>query len=886
MVDLKLINTYLQYYMTARIYKCFIASPADTQEERDLCDKVFEEINKNLGAHLNFRVESIKWEKDTRPSFGSDGQDVINHQILKDYELFIGIMWKKFGTPTLRAESGTEEEFNNAYEKYNKDGNVEIMLYFNSSPLPQDFDLDQYCKVKTFKKKVSELGALYNTYNGTAEFEPLLRDHISNYFIELLGKKDESDSSADPNNILRSTFEKKLNDALCAFSAQPTIWLEPILSSSNEISQNPDENHQSKVVVNDLFEEPKSIIIKSPPQFGLTCLSHFLVKEAWNKGQLWLQVDAKEIKRNSVEKAIELSLSELKQSLSEVKCIILDSWSVHLFGAMKLLKNLCNTYKDIPIIVMQTIDDNKFTKEANNEVISREFDVLHLLALPRTQIRKVVSHYNNKVGIGEEDVVLDKIISDLNNLNIHRTPYNCLTLLKVSERYFDESPVNRTRMIEMILIVLFDLGEIPTYKTKPDMKDCEYVLGRFCEKMIKSENYCFALKDFIANLISFCDEKLIELDVQIVFDIMVQNNIIVQRDTGFEFRSFYWIYYFGAKRMHVDKSFCDYIFENKKYVECPEIIEFYTGIDRNREDALKILKNDLNETRITVEGKLGLPMEMNPFKLAQWHPSDENIAQIQKEISQDVMKSSLPEEVKDQHADRTYNQLQPYNQSIQKIFEEYSVVILMQKIKATSRALRNSDYVDPDLKREVLNMITQGWEQLSKVLLALTPILASKGRAAFEGADFELAGDFGETFEQRVNRIIQVNPTNVVGIFRDDLFSNKMGPLLFDVAKNETNELRKHTLMLLLVFERPSGWKEQVQKYIIDVSKNSFYLYDIVNALRSKYRFSFADEKELNEMAFLIKMGLAKHEFGEKKPNLKSIQRINNENLPVREVVE
>jgi hypothetical protein len=181
-------------------------------------------------------------------------------------------------------------------------------------------------------------------------------------------------------------------------------------------------------------------------------------------------------------------------------------------------------------------------------------------------------------------------------------------------------------------------------------------------------------------------------------------------------------------------------------------------------------------------------------------------------------------------------------------------------------------------------MITQGWEQLSKVLLALTPILASKGRAAFEGAGFELAGDFGETFEQRVNRIIQVNLTNVVGLFRDDLFSNKIGPLIFDVARNETNELRKHTLMLLLVFERPSGWKEQVQKYIVDVSKNSFYLYDIVNALRSKYRFAFADEKELNEMAYLIKMGLAKHEFGEKKPNLKSIGRIKNDNLPVREI--
>lgn len=108
------------------------------------------------------------------------------------------------------------------------------------------------------------------------------------------------------------------------------------------------------------------------------------------------------------------------------------------------------------------------------------FNVLHLLALPRTQIRKVVCEYNKSKDIGEEDIVLSKVVTDLDTLNIHRTPLNCITLLKVSEKHFDESPVNRTNMLEMVLFVLFNLEGIPTYKTKPDLKDCEYVLGCFC----------------------------------------------------------------------------------------------------------------------------------------------------------------------------------------------------------------------------------------------------------------------------------------------------------------------------------------------------------------------------------------------------------------------
>ncbi len=40
--------------MNTKIYKCFIASPSDTSRERDICDKVFSEINKGIGQYHNF----------------------------------------------------------------------------------------------------------------------------------------------------------------------------------------------------------------------------------------------------------------------------------------------------------------------------------------------------------------------------------------------------------------------------------------------------------------------------------------------------------------------------------------------------------------------------------------------------------------------------------------------------------------------------------------------------------------------------------------------------------------------------------------------------------------------------------------------------------------
>lgn len=865
-----------------KIYKCFIGSPSDTTQEREICDKVFEEINTSIGDSLGFRIESRKWEKDTFPAFGKDAQDIINKQLGDDYNIFVGIMWKKFGTPTPRAASGTEEEFLNAYEIWKKKNELNIMFYFNKESIPpDDIEIEQLEKVREFKKTVSSYGGLFHEYNGVDEFETDFKRHIQKVLINKINCN--STIVLQNNPKITELFEKRFKESLQTYSSQPIFWIDPVLSKSDELLPNPDDDKDSLVDVTEIYNSPKTLIIKAPPQFGLTSLSHFIIKEAYNKNSLiGLYLDAETFKSNNIEKKIKKELQEIDSSIDCIHFIILDSWSNYEIDSFRVLKKIAESYKDIPLIVMQRIDETKYKTIDEQISIEREFEVLHLLSLPRGHVRKVVSAYNDIKQIGDEDKVLSKVVSDLEILNIHRTPFNCITLLKVSEKYFDESPVNRTKMLEMVLFLLFNMDGIPTYKSKPDLKDCEYVLGRFTELMIRGNKYSFTRDSFIKELNKFCSEKLIDLEIDLVFDILYQNNIIISRDSEFVFRFTYWIFYFAAHRMHSNEEFANYIFNEKIYISFPELIEFYTGIDRNRDDAIEILIEDLKSATDTVEAKVGLPENMNPFELIKWKPTDASIKEIQSEIGEDVNQSKLPVEVKDKYADRNYDQNKAYNQTVQKVLHEYSLVVLMQKIRASSVALRNSDYVSPELKKELLKEIFRAWEEISKVLIALSPILASRGHAVFEGAGFILAGDWGETFEQRLNYVLQCNPTNVVGFFKDYLYSNKMGPLLYDNLDNESNPLRKHELALFLVFERPNGWKEQISKYISNVHKNSFYLFDIFNALRSQYKYSFASNKELSEMKYLIKMGLAKHHHGIKSPGIQAIKKISDKIIPKR----
>ena len=457
-----------------------------------------------------------------------------------------------------------------------------------------------------------------------------------------------------------------------------------------------------------------------------------------------------------------------------------------------------------------------------------------------------------------------------------------MTLLKVSENDFQESPVNRAEMIHGVLYLLFNIDDIPAYKIRPDVKDCEFVLGYFCEMMLKEKKLTFTREYFLDELNNCCRGRFIDLEVHIVFDVLFANNILVKSQELFRFKFAYWVYYFLAQRMCHSKEFAEFILKDMYYTRFPEVIEFYTGIDRQREDALRILIQDIRASSDKVLERCGIPDGFNPYRLCKWQASAQMLEQMQDELSNGIQDSNFPESIKDSYADRQYDRTRPYNQEIRNFLSEYSFVVMNQAMKAGSRALRNSDYVDPEIKSLLLQEIMRCWEQVSKVLLILVPILAEEGQASFDGYNYKLRGNFGDTLAEKVKNILSAIPTNIVFFSQDDLFSQKMGPLLIGQLTNENNDLKKHILSLLLIHQRPRNWKKQLEIYIESIEADSFYLFDVSNNLRAQYQYSYASLQTLRELEYLIKLSFAKHKSGRKLPGLKQLKKVPQRQIPTR----
>src|SRR5205085_11009849 len=116
------------------ILQVLVSSPADLRQERDLLYEIVEELNVTWRTSSTIQLKLLTWEKDSRPALAEDAQAAINVQLGNDCDIFVGMMAARFGTPTGRAASGTEEEFERARSRFEQDPkSVSVMFYFKDA---------------------------------------------------------------------------------------------------------------------------------------------------------------------------------------------------------------------------------------------------------------------------------------------------------------------------------------------------------------------------------------------------------------------------------------------------------------------------------------------------------------------------------------------------------------------------------------------------------------------------------------------------------------------------------------------------------------------------------------------------------------------------------
>ncbi|MGO8955506.1 MAG: DUF4062 domain-containing protein [Rhodomicrobium sp.] len=197
--------------VSATVFEAFVSSPQDVSEERKLVSSVLLELNTIYIRSNKLLVWPVMWENLSHGR-GLDPQDVINRQVEK-FDVFIGILWSRFGTATRRAGSGTEEEFLRALKLADDGHAVQFLIFNRKSGFPADVDEEQLKKVRAFQKVIATHGILSHAYKDAQEFESLFRKEMLYYM-----------------NAAASNHERGEQTSHLAYSARETRDVEPHLS--------------------------------------------------------------------------------------------------------------------------------------------------------------------------------------------------------------------------------------------------------------------------------------------------------------------------------------------------------------------------------------------------------------------------------------------------------------------------------------------------------------------------------------------------------------------------------------------------------------------------------------------------------------------------------
>jgi len=186
-------------------YDVLLSCPGDVLDQMDYVREAINTFNETVGLDYNVVLMLRHWSISTYAESGKSGQESLNDQFVKFCDVVIGIFGGRFGSPTDKYQSGTEEEI----EMFLNDGKQVFMCFFEGGKFG-DVDPSQLTKVRKFKERYkSNKKGVFLPYSEEKELQSLLIKNLEMWFL----RKEKGKNNLSTKKV--ESEKKDMEGSLC-----------------------------------------------------------------------------------------------------------------------------------------------------------------------------------------------------------------------------------------------------------------------------------------------------------------------------------------------------------------------------------------------------------------------------------------------------------------------------------------------------------------------------------------------------------------------------------------------------------------------------------------------------------------------------------------------
>lgn len=543
-----------------------------------------------------------------------------------------------------------------AINSFNKDCDVILRQHFD---YPRNCFDEALC--------VAE-GGTFSTSLGTKDDKMALAYNVvhslKNKFLEYANSYFVSNVAA--GKVLKSFDESFITPELSKYSEY-----EKETMFDNDIESDSDD----RITLDDLCKCKKNILLLGKKEIGKTTILHYIAKYCFANfnflksvpviiNLLHIDYAGKDIILRAIHKFVNeycdasdsFSRDDVKKLLSAgLFTIMFDNFETVDERQLTKINQFLNAYPNNRFIFSEKENINsKYLRDIEVEPDCK-YETAHIRSLTKGQIRATATQNFSTENCS---VLVEKIILCFKKTTLPKTPFVLSLILALCDTT-DFTPINEAVIMEQFMEFLLEKSSpIEACSTTYDFRIKEDYLIYLVSYMDKNNRFYLTIDEFETLLAAYHKDKGFSV-CETGFDILFFNKgVLVRTEHIVTFRYNCMIEYYLAKKADQSSEFLAHILSNRNYLNYSSELLYYTGLNRQNIDVVRILQSDLyadfNRLKGVVteleEYNIGINISLPADKFAQ-KIGESKLSQEESDRLQDTEDSSelhTPEEI-DKH---------------------------------------------------------------------------------------------------------------------------------------------------------------------------------------------------------------------------------------------